>query len=281
MAAGSRSDPRGDSSYAEAVVKHVDRPIQHTTSPVLAGTLALAVAMLAGCQREISELDGVFYDGDGRIVHCGIDLDSKGRISFASIDAGLDRARDRGEVIELYAHNPSVTVPVATIEHVLAAAHDRGLAFVTYGDFAHKTDVAPGLALSFDDTFVDHWVALRPMFQQYHARITFFVSHYRNLNDEQHAELKLLAADGHDIEAHSVQHLRAPDYAEQHGIDAYLRDEMQPSIDALRADGFEVNAFAYPFGARTSELDHAIARRVPVIRSVEFSYPEAQSPCPR
>jgi peptidoglycan/xylan/chitin deacetylase (PgdA/CDA1 family) len=239
------------------------------------------VALLAGCQREISALDGVFYNGDGRIVHCGIDLDSRAQLSVASIDSGLDRARERGEVVELYAHHPGLTVPLATIEHVLAGARDRDLAFVTYSDFAHKTDTAPGLALSFDDASVDAWVALRPMFQRYHARITFFVSRYRDMTDEQHAELQVLAADGHDIEAHSVLHFRAPDYVEQHGLKAYLRDEMQPSIDALRADGFEVNAFAYPYGARTGELDDAIARRVPVIRSVEFSYPEADSPCPR
>ncbi|HEU4730316.1 MAG TPA: polysaccharide deacetylase family protein [Kofleriaceae bacterium] len=242
---------------------------------------AVLAALTASCQRDIAELDGVFYDGDHRLVHCGVNLDSEANNDLASVESGLDRARDRGEIVELYAHHPGVSVPVDKIEHVLAGAAERGLAFVTYSDFARGTDVSPGLALSFDDTFVDSWVALRPVFQQYHARVTFFVSRYRTLSDEAHAGLKLLAADGHDIAAHTVRHLRAPDYVEDHGIDAYLHDELDPSIQILRDDGFEVTAFAYPFGARTGELDHAIAKRVPVIRSVSFSYTGVESPCPR
>jgi len=242
---------------------------------------ALVGALAAGCQQELSDLDGAFYDGDGRTVHCGVNLDTKSKVSFESIDSGLDRARDRGEVIELYTHHPGVSVPIDKIEHVVAGARDRGLAFVTYADFAHGGGTGPGLALSFDDAFVDAWVELRPLFQQYQARVTFFVSRYRFLSDEQRAGLQLLAADGHAIEAHSVLHLDAPDYVDQYGLDAYLRDELDPSIEVLRDEGFEVDAFAYPFGARTGELDDAIAKRVPVIRSVAFSYTVIQSPCPR
>lgn len=237
--------------------------------------------MLVGCQEELSDLDGAFYDGDRRTVHCGVNLDTKANVSLESVDTGLDRARDRGEVVELYAHHPGVTVPIDKLAHVLAGARDRGLQFFTYADFARGSDALPGLALSFDDTSVDAWVALRPLLQDYHARVTFFVSRYRNLSDEQHASLRLLAADGHDIEPHSVQHLRAPDYVDNYGIDAYLRNELDPSIEVLQRDGFEVHAFAYPFGARTGELDDAIAKRVPVIRSVAFSYTVVQSPCPR
>jgi hypothetical protein len=239
------------------------------------GTLVL------GCQRDVNEIDGAFYNGDGRLVHCGLDLDTVSNISLASIDSGLDRARDRGEVVELYAHHPGVTVPVGKIEYVLAGATARGLGFVTYGDFARGNTAAPGLALSFDDTFVDAWVGLVPLFEQYHARVTFFVSRYYSLTDEARAGLHVLAAAGHDLEAHSVRHLRAPDYVEDHGIDDYLHDELDPSIQVLRDQGFEVNAFAYPFGARTGELDRAIAKRVPVIRSVAFSYTGVESPCPR
>jgi peptidoglycan/xylan/chitin deacetylase (PgdA/CDA1 family) len=107
------------------------------------------------------------------------------------------------------------------------------------------------------------------------------VSRYTALGDAERAGLQALAADGHDIEAHSVRHLRAPEYVEDHGLAAYLRDEVDPSIDVLRNDGFEVHAYAYPFGARTGELDEAVARRVPVIRSVAFTYTLVDDPCPR
>jgi peptidoglycan/xylan/chitin deacetylase (PgdA/CDA1 family) len=237
--------------------------------------------MTAGCQTQLDEIDGAFYNGDQRLVHCGVNLDTSARTSLDAIDGALDRARSRGEVVELYAHHPGATVPIAKLEHVLAGARDRGLAFFTYADFAHGRDAAPGLALSFDDTSIDAWFALRPLLQQYQARVTFFVSRYHFVGPEQHAELQQLAADGHAIEAHSVLHLRAPDYVEARGLNAYVHDEVDPSIQILRDEGFEVEAFAYPFGARTDELDRAIAKRVSVLRSVAFTYTMVGDPCPR
>jgi hypothetical protein len=241
----------------------------------------LAGALLAGCHDELGEVDGAFYDGDGRRVHCSINLDTSANNQIASIASGLNRARDRNEVVELYAHSPGRTVPMEKIAYVLEGAYDRGLGFVTYADFARGDHASPGLALSFDDTSVDAWLEMRPLLERYGARVTFFVSRYHTFSEAQLAGLKVLAADGHDIEPHSVGHFRAPEYVENHGLAAYLREEIDPSIAALRADGYEVHAFAYPFGARTSELDDAIARRVPVLRSVAFSYTLVQDPCPR
>ncbi len=244
-------------------------------------TLAL-LALATGCgEATIDQLDGPFYDGDHRLVHCGVNLDTSANATDASIDRGLDRAAARGETLELYTHDPGTSVPIARIERVLAGARERGLRFVTYADFAHDTAVGPGLALSFDDTFVDAWTALRPLFASSGARVTFFVSRFAELDPAQVAELHQLAADGHDIEAHSISHQNAPDYVEAHGLQPYLDDELDPSIAILRAEGFEVPAFAYPFGARTAELDAAIGRRVSVIRSVDYTYSVIQSPCPR
>jgi peptidoglycan/xylan/chitin deacetylase (PgdA/CDA1 family) len=242
----------------------------------------MSVAALAGgCHEALEDVDGAFYDGDHRRVHCAVNLDGDANSRAANLDDGMDRAAARGEVLELFAHQPGRTVAVEKVAYVLEQAAARGLAFVTYADFAHGTDVAPGIALSFDDTSVDAWVRLRPLLQQYRARVTFFVSRYQSLGETQRAGLQLLAGDGHAIEAHSVNHRRAPDYVEDHGINAYLRDEVDPSIAVLRDAGYEVTAFAYPFGARTGETDDAIAKRLPILRSVSFSYDLVQSPCPR
>ena len=237
-------------------------------------------ALTASCQTQLNDVDGVFYNGDHRLVHCGVNLDTSANTSIASIDSALDRARDRGEVAELYAHHPGVTVPLSKLEHVLAGARDRGLAFFTYSDFAHDRPVVPGVALSFDDTSVDAWFELRPLLDQYGAKATFFVSRYPGIGPEQRAELKQLAAEGHAVEPHTMNHLRAPDYVEQHGLNAYLHDEVDPSFALLRADGFAVDAFAYPFGARTDQIDHAIGKRVSVLRSVAFTYQIVGDPCP-
>jgi hypothetical protein len=55
-----------------------------------------------------------------------------------------------------------------------------------------------------------------------------------------------------------------------------------PSIDGLRDEGYPVRAFAYPFGARTGELDRALLSRVGILRSVTFTteVPAVSDPCP-
>ena len=246
-----------------------------------AAALAAALLLLPGCFTSIDDHDSAFYNGDGRAVHCAVNLDDSTHNDLASVDSALDRARDRGEVVELYAHKPGDTVSMAKLEHVLAGAQARGLPFVTYADFATGAAHGPGIALSLDDSGVDSWLAARALFLEYGARITFFVTRYARMNATRRAGLRLLANDGNDIEAHSVAHLRAPDIVDARGLAAYLADEALPSIDLLRADGYPVVAFAYPFGARTSELDDALLQYVSVLRSVTFTVSGTVDPCPR
>jgi peptidoglycan/xylan/chitin deacetylase (PgdA/CDA1 family) len=213
-------------------------------------------------------------------MHCAANLDTEAGNSLDSIDTALDRAAARGEVVELYAHRPDLTVPMATIEHVLAGASARNLPFVTYADFAAGGGTGPGIALSFDDSGVPYWMAARPLLLRYQARVTFFICRYSEMSADTHGQIRALADDGHDIEAHSVLHLRAPSYVEDHGLRAYLDDEALPSIEALRRDGYAVSAYAYPYGARTDELDRAISAHVPLLRSVSFAVSDVDDPCP-
>lgn len=239
----------------------------------------LALLALAACHYDVGEADSAFYSWDRRAVHCAVDIDTYARISTTSIETGLDRARDRGEVLELYTHEPGATVTWDAIEAVLAGAQARGLAFVTYADMVFdRRPSGGGIALSFDDRAVPAWLAGRELFKRYNARLTFFVSGWTpSLRDG----LRALASDGHDIEAHSVNHLRGPVMVEERGLAAYISDEVVPSIDVLRQDGYDVQAFAYPFGARTAETDRAILRHVPLVRSVAYTWDSpAIDPCP-
>ena len=116
------------------------------------------VLLGTGClQKDIDQVDGAYYQGGERKVHCSIDIDSVTRNDDGSIDGGLDRARDRGEVLELFAHHPGVTVSWDAVEHVLAGAKDRGLPFYTYSDLATGNVTGPGIAFAFDDDAVDAW----------------------------------------------------------------------------------------------------------------------------
>ncbi len=240
----------------------------------------LALVLLAGCQTDLADVDSIYFSGGARRVHCAVGIDDHDNVGVTSIDGGLDRAASRHEIIELYAHHPGATVALSTIEHLLAGAQQRGLSFVTYADFAAGTWQAPGLALSFDDTSVLAWQDMLPLLAQYGARATFFVSRYPAFDDVGRAAVADLAAAGNDIEAHSVLHLKAPDYVEANGLQAYVDAEFQASVDALRADGYPIAAYAYPFGARTNELDAALLPHIGVLRSLVFPYTGVASPCP-
>lgn len=227
-------------------------------------------------------MDEVFYRGPGPRVLCTVGIDSFDDDDLASIEAGLDRARDDGLVIQLYGHVPGVTFPVERVEAIAAGAAARRLTSFTYAQLADGVAPTAGLALSFDDRAIDEWFALADVLDRYQVHATFFVTRYHLWTDDDKAKLHALAARGHDVEAHSVVHLRAPEYVEELGLARYVTDEVLPSLDRLRADGFAPRVFAYPFGARTGELDRAILEHVELVRSVSFAFgdPIVSDPCP-
>ncbi len=239
---------------------------------------------MAGCRGPLDDESSIFYDGDDRAVHCAMTLDkATGSASaIANVLAGLDRARQRGEIIELFAHRPGVTVGWDDLEAVLAGAAERGLRYFTYAELLERPRQA-GVALSFDDAGITSWYEARPLFARYGARATFFVTRYLDWSDEDRAMLRELAAEGHSVEPHGRFHLHAPQYVEDHGLEAFLRDEVRPSIDALVDDGYAPTTYAYPFGVRTSEIDEAILALLPKVRSLTYSFdgPLVSHPCPR
>jgi peptidoglycan/xylan/chitin deacetylase (PgdA/CDA1 family) len=239
------------------------------------------LALLVACQHDAADTPGALYDWDGRKIHCAINVDSSAQNDVASIETGLARARDTGAVLELYAHDPGRTISWDKLEAVLAAIRDSGLPYYTYADFAHGVSPGAGVALSFDDAYVDHWMDGIDLYAQYGARLTFFVAYFDQLTADQRASLHELARLGHTIEAHSVKHLRAPLYVEDHGLSAYMTAEALPSITSLQEEGFDVTTYAYPYGARTSEIDHALLDNITLLRSVAFTWSSiAVDPCP-
>jgi peptidoglycan/xylan/chitin deacetylase (PgdA/CDA1 family) len=234
--------------------------------------VALALLLLAACGVDpIAETDEVFYDWDGRDVFCAVGLDPASGNDLDSVLGGLDRAAERGEVLMMFAHAPGSHVPFDRLEAVLAHAAELGLDFVTARDLAAGGPPRAGFALSIDDSDVDAWLSARDLFRRYGARISFYVTRFDRLTDERRAALHALVDDGHTVEAHGLRHLVAPDYVEEHGLAAYLNDEALPSIELLRADGFDPISFAYPYGNRTSELDDALLEHVQTVRTVTFS----------
>jgi hypothetical protein len=238
---------------------------------------------LGGCRDPLDDVEGI-YSTSPRTVYCGANLDTVGGNDLPSIRRGMERARDRGEAIHLYTHIPGGTIPLDKLEAVLQAANDYDLPFVTYAELAAGAEPGAAVVLSLDDDHIDAWYAARPMFAAHGARVTFFVTRYYLFSAEGRAMLHQLAADGHDIEAHTKNHRRAPDYVEDRGLRAWMDEEALPSLTALEDDGFPPPvALAYPFGTRTDETDRAILEHVKVVRSLSFSVQAAgvTDPCPQ
>ncbi len=240
------------------------------------------MALASGCTTSLPDLDGAFFAWDDRHVHCAAEIDDVSGIELPDIEAALDRARDRGEVLELLVHTPGVTVGMDRLEAVLAAAHERDLPFLTATDLANGHGGA-GVALMYDDWHTEQWCASEDLLARYGAHVTLYVGRYPTMSPKAHDELQELAAAGHDVEAHSTSHQRGPGYVEEHGLAAYLDDEVVASIDLLEASGFDVVSYAYPFGTRTDEIDRAILAtgRVRFVRALAKTNELRADPCPR
>jgi peptidoglycan/xylan/chitin deacetylase (PgdA/CDA1 family) len=124
--------------------------------------------------------------------------------------------------------------------------------------------------MSFDDTEVDAWYGFRDVFARYDARATFFVTEYAQFTDDGRQKLHALYDEGNDIEAHGVHHVNVCDYTATtgNGIEGYITDEVMPSIQVLKDDGFAPVAFAFPGGTMGNAIVDALAPLVPLTRGI-------------
>lgn len=231
---------------------------------MMARAVAAAVALaVAGCGDNRDQ--GVpIFDWSDRAVGA-LRLDGL-RPDDGSVDALIDERLEDGDVAMLYGHyrgNGHGTTN-DTLGAVFARAKRDGLPFVTFAELATESAHA-GISLSFDDDDYDAWRELRELLVANGAVATFFVTRYPYASADDKAFLHELAADGNDIEAHSIDHVNALEFLRDHGgsrnpaaIDQFVREQVMPSFAVLRADGYAPVAYAHPFGATTDALDAAI-----------------------
>lgn len=247
----------------------------------LASCLRAAFVALAACASPVASFDEIYYSGDERRVLCSLNLDDVRNVSQSLLDEALDRALARQQVVMLYAHAPGITWSWPRVDAFLAAVASRNLRYYKASELV-PGPISAGVAISFDDDAVDAWTQMAERLARQGALATFYVTRYHLMGPAAREQLGSLAAAGHDIGAHGVNHLRAAQYVTRHGLNAYLDDEALPSITDLRNDGYTVKDFAYPFGIRTSELDRALLAHVERVRSVSTHYDNwlIVDPCP-
>lgn len=225
---------------------------------------AVVAAACASCTGGTPNFE---YPWDHRGVLCSAGLDDYDHEPpWDRIADGLDAAAVNGWVAIAHTHAPGKNVSIATLERVLDMAEERALPFVTFREL-ETSEPHAGFALAFDDNAVASWLSVRDLLAARGAHVTFFVSRWTLLSDEDRDDVRLLASDGHDLQPHSINHLHATEYVAEHGLDAYMNDEVLPSFEALDAEGYPPTTFAYPFGDHDDAIDEAILAHVAHVRT--------------
>jgi len=222
----------------------------------------------------VADHDDVYSHGPERLLWCAFDIDNvtKHPRGLDEVSDALMYAKREGTTLHLFAHVPGRTLDLSYLDGVLAAAARLGVEMTTYDEL--NTRAVPGsLALSFDDAYLDSWIAIRPMLSKYHARVTFFVTFFQAFGDTQREQVAQLAADGHDIEYHATKHLDARQFLAKHSMADYLATEITPALDAMRAAGYATRTFAYPRGSRTADTDEALLPYFDHLRGVADACP--------
>jgi peptidoglycan/xylan/chitin deacetylase (PgdA/CDA1 family) len=136
-----------------------------------------------------------------------------------------------------------------------------------------------GIAISFDDHFIDEWYALRPLFQKYQARVTFFITCSDSLSGEEISKLKQLEKDGHEIGFHSTNHGKSTELIGAYGPAKYAEMELEPGLKYMKNAGFSPLSYAHPGGNHNDQVDSVlfasgfrILRDVAVSRRQLFGY---------
>ncbi len=114
-----------------------------------------------------------------------------------------------------------------------------------------------GVAISFDDRFIADWYALRPLFNEFGAKVTFYITG-DTLTAEEAGMLRILQDEGHEIGFHGTIHGDAGQLLRHHGADGYLSVEIWPGLNYLRSLGFNPVSYAHPGGTSTTTTDSVL-----------------------
>ncbi len=115
--------------------------------------------------------------------------------------------------------------------------------------FAASTPTNGVLLLTFDDPHATSWANAIPLFAKYNAHASFFPN--GELDAAALQSLAQLKTAGHTVGIHTLHHRDAKN------IDGatYLKEEVQPQLDAYAQINHTVRAMAYPNNIHTPEMD--------------------------
>ena len=125
-----------------------------------------------------------------------------------------------------------------------------------------------GLALTFDDYYVDDWFKMLPLLDSFHAKATFYVSNYSKLSSSQRQKLKTIQQHGNEIAFHTTNHYNMNQYLSSSTMEKLMFNEITKGLEKMNADGFYPTTFAYPYGQHTLALDNELLKRFKSVRAL-------------
>ena len=148
---------------------------------------------------------------------------------------------------------------------------------------------APGIVLTFDDTYVEGWYSMNTYFRENGVVATWFCHRWGKDNntalawsgtklpaitEDEITKLKQLETGGDEIALHTINHINTRDKkyddAQYPTIEdkaqGYLNDQINPGIERMHANDFEPKSFSYPFVSGQPAHNRMIRKVLPHIR---------------
>lgn len=117
-----------------------------------------------------------------------------------------------------------------------------------------------GIVLAFDDYNPESWEQHFDLFDEYDAKVTFFV------NCSEPTDFCYDAIErGHDIGFHTIGHVNLKEVSEEE----VYQQAIEP-IEVFREHGIELTSFAYPYGGYNESLNELLQQHYKVLRGAYY-----------
>ncbi len=117
-----------------------------------------------------------------------------------------------------------------------------------------------GILLAFDDYNEQNWIDHFELFEKYDVPVTFFVT----LGEPTEFCFDAIKR-GHEIGYHTIDHSKVTELTDEE-----IREKAIDPIETFKEAGIELTSFAYPYGARTEELDELLLEHYKTVRGAYF-----------
>ncbi len=131
-----------------------------------------------------------------------------------------------------------------------------------------------GIAITFDDAYIESWHAYRALFAKYGARASFMLTRPHLMTDRQVQQLQELQSDGHEIGCHTLTHVRPREFVAEHGMQTFIDEQILPALAAMREKGLEPRSFSYPQGNRSDQTDQVLLNYFDFLRTSGYLTPQ-------